>query len=130
MTDQEKKEVEIKIFKHLDAECEQNSTPLPNKMFDMPLKCELFGIMSRIICDAFCNMRESGGNSNWEMDAMPLIESKVSSKRWMTLKRLKKVLDELQENDLVDYFNEENGKLQVKINASMLFDGCLEKDGS
>jgi hypothetical protein len=119
-----KQKIEQKIFKRLDQECRPYSTPVPDMLFDMPVKCEIFGFMSRMIGEAFENMRQSGGKSNWECDAKVVLGSKVSEKRVVTVNTLRKYISECQSSELIDFSKEEDGKFIIKLNVAKIFEDC------
>lgn len=122
-TDKQKQEQEL--FRYLDRVCEPASTPMPHKLCDMPIKCEILGFMGRMISHAFQNMRDSGGTTNWECDARVALGSKISAKRVVTLNTLRKYLMECQGADLVEYSKEVADKITVKPNVIMLFESVL-----
>lgn len=120
----DKLEKEIALFNHLDKKCKENTTPIPHKLMDMPLKCEIYGFMCWIISQAFSEMRDSNGKSNWECDAKETLGSKIDDKRVMTVNSIRKCIMICQGNDLLESCKEDDGKIKVKVNASFLFSDC------
>ena len=126
----DKKKQEAEIFEYLDKECQPYSTPLPHMMFELPVKCEIWGFISRMISQAFQDMRDSGGKTNWECDAKVALGSKISEKRSMTLNALRKYIMECQGADLIEYSKEVGDKITVKINVMKLFGDVLKGEMS
>jgi len=118
---------ELAIFEYLDKDCRPDSTPIPHKMVAMPVKVEIFGVMSRLICEAFKKMRKSGGKSNWECDAKHFLGTKISEKRTVTANKLRKFLMECQGANLIEYSKEIGDEIIVKINVIMLFSDILKE---
>jgi hypothetical protein len=126
--DAAKRDVENKIYEYLNENCRPYSAPIPHILTDQPIKCEIVGIMGKLICDAFQKMRDTNGQSNWECDAKCNVGTKVSEKRVMTLNKLRKVLMECQGHDLIEYAKERDDEIIVKINVTWLFEDIYQTD--
>ena len=117
----EKQKLEKDLFDMLDKECARETTPIPDKLIFMRMKCEILGIMSFLLCEAFAKMRETNGQSNWEFDAKIMVGNKKFSKTLLTLNALRKYLSICQGANLIEYSKEVDNEIIVKVNALFLF---------
>ncbi len=125
----EKKIKEKNIFDKLVSEIPETHCPFSTKFNDsdflrsMSIKkpFEIIGIFMEIFCGCFEKMRESKGESNWEVSCKQFLVKCKFSKRKLSLEKLYKFLLVFLSLDLIDYVKDIEGEILIKFNACTLF---------
>lgn len=117
---------EMEIFERLDKECKPDSTPIPNKIFDLwkgEEAIECWGLFIQVLGEAFQAMRGTEGKTNWYCDVSFFSSAeKVGKKNVKTIPEILIILERLKELNCIKSFTREKDLIMAKVNAEFLYE--------
>lgn len=120
---------EMEIFEYLDKECKPETTPFPNKIFNLRVVAPgerpwgSWGLFFLLLSKAFQKMRDTEGKSCWMIDATFFTSpEEVGEKHTKTKTEILNILQGFLDKKAIKYFSVEADSIPVKINAEFLYE--------